>query len=666
MGVLGRALASLSFRAKLTLSFVALSFLAIAGVGTTLTTLSNQQAVAALREKATRFTTLIAPQLEPVVAFDDKITAHEIFQAFGADPDVTGLAVYRASGEAIDGYGAYPGRLIDNGVGDATAGSIVVLAPIESREGPRGTLYVSFGTEALEQYRRHSTLTAVAIGAVALVIAVGIATMLARPVARRIATIAAAAGRVAQGDLHQPEIESGANDEIGRLARGFNVMVAELRRQFVEREQLAATEQARLEAIVAARTAEVNESREQYRLVAESTHAIPFTYDPATQCFTYVGPQAEKRLAHPLDAWRRPRFLLDLLSPDDAATIDGRFNSAAGGSDFEFECSVRAADGRTIQVRWVVTCKAARDGLRLYGLILDVSDQRRLELELRQAQKLESVGRLAAGVAHEINTPVQFVSDSVRFVRDSITELSTVLDQHRSLCRAVADGQATAEQAAAVSQAEQDADVDYLLENVPSALERSLEGLDRVATIVRSMKEFAHPDKREMSAIDLNQSIQSTLTIARNEYKYVADVETDFGELPRVLCHGGDVNQAILNIVVNAAHAIGDLVAGTEDKGRIVVRTRCDGDQAVVSIADTGGGIPETVRHRVFDPFFTTKEVGKGTGQGLAIARSVITEKHHGELSFESEMGVGTTFTIRLPIDGGVSATSPEAIAVEA
>jgi two-component system, NtrC family, sensor kinase len=183
-------------------------------------------------------------------------------------------------------------------------------------------------------------------------------------------------------------------------------------------------------------------------------------------------------------------------------------------------------------------------------------------------------------------------------------------------------------------------------------VERSLDGLKRVATIVKSMKEFAHPDTAEMITVDLNHAIQSTLVIARNEYKYVADVETSFGALPPVVCYAGEINQAVLNIVVNAAHAIEDVVKGTQKRGSISVKTSIEGELVVVAIGDTGGGIPVAIRDRIFDPFFTTKEVGKGTGQGLAIARSVVVEKHGGELSLVSEVGKGTTFYIRLPYRG--------------
>jgi signal transduction histidine kinase len=200
--------------------------------------------------------------------------------------------------------------------------------------------------------------------------------------------------------------------------------------------------------------------------------------------------------------------------------------------------------------------------------------------------------------------------------------------------------------------AEETADLTYLITSAPAAIERSMEGLRRIADIVRSMKEFAHPDQKEMTPIDLNQAFMSTLTIASNEYKYVADVETALGALPPVTCHAGEMNQVFLNILVNAAHAIADVVKGSERRGRITVASRREGDDVVVSISDTGGGIPEPIRDRIFDPFFTTKEVGKGTGQGLAIARSVVVDKHGGEIAVQTELGQGTTFLIRLPVEG--------------
>ncbi len=207
--------------------------------------------------------------------------------------------------------------------------------------------------------------------------------------------------------------------------------------------------------------------------------------------------------------------------------------------------------------------------------------------------------------------------------------------------------------AAEAREAEEAADLAYLFENVPKALDRSLDGLGRVAEIVRSMKEFAHPDHKDKVPADLNQALAATLAIAHNEYKYVADVETDFGDLPPVVCYIGELNQAFLNIIVNAAHAIGDVVKGTPRRGRIRIVTRLEVDSVLVAISDTGPGISEDIRANVFDPFFTTKTVGVGTGQGLPIARRVVVDRHGGGLTFKSDPGAGTTFFVRLPLSNG-------------
>ena len=299
------------------------------------------------------------------------------------------------------------------------------------------------------------------------------------------------------------------------------------------------------------------------------------------------------------------------------------------------------------------------------ALEAEMARRQRAEVELRQAQKLESVGRLAAGVAHEINTPVQFVTDSVYFLRDASRDVDAVVDKLRrvrDLVLCLPNAPAPLLEAAEAAQAaEAEADLAYLAIAIPEAHERSLDGLGRVAGIVKSMKEFAHPDSREMQAADLNRAIETTLVMAKNEYKYVADVETHLGELPPVMCHVGDVNQTLLNLVVNASHAIGDLVKDTGARGRIVVSSSVEGADAVIRVEDTGCGIPEAIHSHIFDPFFTTKEVGRGTGQGLAIARSIIVDKHGGSLTFETELGRGTTFEIRLPLASRVARVSQAA-----
>jgi signal transduction histidine kinase len=273
---------------------------------------------------------------------------------------------------------------------------------------------------------------------------------------------------------------------------------------------------------------------------------------------------------------------------------------------------------------------------------------RRLELELHQAQKLEAVGRLASGIAHEINTPIQFIGDNTRFLDDAFRGLADVLREHEATLAAL---KPPLETRARLERMAREADLAYLLEQAPRAIERTLEGVRRVATIVRAMKEFAHPDQKEMVATDLNRALEATLEVARNEYKYVANVETELGALPKVLCHAGDVNQVFLNLIVNAAYAIGDAVKGTGRRGKIRIRTSEEGGAVTATIGDDGSGIPEAIRDKIFEPFFTTKPVGRGTGQGLAIARSVV-EQHGGKIWFESEPGKGTAFHVRLPING--------------
>jgi PAS domain S-box-containing protein len=315
------------------------------------------------------------------------------------------------------------------------------------------------------------------------------------------------------------------------------------------------------------------------------------------------------------------------------------------------EVEARRSDGTVIPVELAVSRVDRGTSSHYAAIVRDVGERKRAELELRHAQKLESVGRLAAGIAHEINTPIQFVGDNLRFLSKSFSSFMGVVAQYRGAC--AASGAIPDDVRRELRAAEEEADLAYLETEVPRATDQALEGVGRVAKIVRAMKEFAHPDQPEKAPVDLNQALRSTLTVARNEIKYFADVETDMDDLPAVSCHAGDLNQVFLNLFVNAAHAIADVVKNTGEKGRIRVRTRREGDEAVIAISDTGAGIPEDIRTRIFDPFFTTKEIGRGTGQGLAIARAVVTQKHGGTLTFESEVGHGTTFTIRLPINGG-------------
>lgn len=393
----------------------------------------------------------------------------------------------------------------------------------------------------------------------------------------------------------------------------------------------------------------LEQSREMFRLMAESTQAIPFTLDLTRSCFSYIGAQAIVNSGVLESDWKAPGALNTVVPRETNPEIRQRFDECESGS-FEFVTPLSQQNGRRTEVRWTGTCEILKGAKYLRGLMLDVTELRRLERELAAAQKLESVGRLAAGIAHEINTPVQYVSDNVEFVRAAMADVAAVVHAYRSLIQAVKSDADVAAAVQRVGEAEAAADLDFLMENAPRVLDGALEGLRRIATIVRSMKEFAHPDQAQKSPADLNQAIRSTLVIANNEYKYVAEVVTELADLPFVPCYLGEINQVVLNLLVNASHAISDVVKDSGSLGKITVRTRLDGNEVEISIADTGAGIPETARDKIFDPFFTTKEVGKGTGQGLAIAYSVIVKKHAGTLRFETECGKGTTFFIRLPV----------------
>ena len=404
------------------------------------------------------------------------------------------------------------------------------------------------------------------------------------------------------------------------------------------------------------------QGREMFRRMAESTKAIPFTLDLTRGYFTYISAQGAAEFDIAEFEWRKPGGL-DIALPREAnLEIRQHFEECEIGQ-FEFETPLSRRNGQRTEARWTGTCEIVKGAKYLRGLMLDVTELRRLGRELAAAQKLESVGRLAGGVAHEINTPVQFVSDNVQFVRNSLIDVAAVIHAYERLQLAIDSSGDVVSAARLASEAAEAADLDFIMENTAPALDSSLEGLGRIATIVRSLKEFAHPDQSGKTLADLNQAIKSTLVIAHTEYKYVAEVETDFGELPPVSCYLGEINQVVLNLLVNAAHAISDVVKDSGAMGKLTVRTRLIADEVEIAIGDSGTGIPQAVRERIFDPFFTTKAVGKGTGQGLALAHSVIVKKHQGTLSFETECGKGTTFLIRLPVSEPSASRGAEQVA---
>jgi signal transduction histidine kinase/HAMP domain-containing protein len=595
---------------------------------------------AALTTKAASFSRVLVDQTRSAIAFDDSETAREIFDSITTDDDVAFVALLRADGSVLKSAGSRDDRAPlgnDQATVSHPRGRVRVVTPVLSREGPRGLLVLDLSMARAVSEGRHARHVALLIGLGALLFACIAAWLVGTSFGRRVGGVQTEAARVAAGDLSESRIVDSSRDEIGQLARAFQTMVQSLKRAYAGIEQQ-----------VLDRTEALATSREQFRALVETTDAVPWEMTVGSWQFTYVGPQAASLFGIPADDWADAHRWQSRVPPENLAEVIAALEkTVADGSEQAVEFSLQRADQRPMLIRILIGAASGDPVATLRGFMFDVTKRSELEAELRQAQKLESVGRLASGIAHEINTPVQFVSDSVHFVRTSFGEVVTLLASYRALGGGAGVEDSTVA-LSALAQVEEDIDLEYLIENVPKALERAIDGLDRVATIVRSMKAFGHPDQREKTTADLNGALANTLLIARHEYKEVADVETDFGNVPPVWCLIGELNQAFLNIIVNAAHAITDSAKGG-DRGRIRIVTRQEGEDAVVEISDTGGGIPEAIRPRIFDPFFTTKEVGRGTGQGLAIARRSVIERHGGSLTFDTTMGQGTTFVIRIP-----------------
>lgn len=296
--------------------------------------------------------------------------------------------------------------------------------------------------------------------------------------------------------------------------------------------------------------------------------------------------------------------------------------------------------------------EAARQREELQAqLVAGLRERERMANELHLAQKLESVGRLASGIAHEINTPMQYIGDGVHFLKTGFSDVEQMVDGwQRSLADLPADARLEDLRTLSNTLAAQ-CDWEYLRAEIPKVFERLSEGITRVSGIVNAMKEFAHPDSTEQGAADINHAIRSTLIVTRNVYKSVARVHTDLTELPEVMCNIGELNQVFLSLLVNAVQAIEDAPRGI-DTGVVSISTARVGDSVVIRIRDNGCGIPPENLSKLYDPFFTTKEVGRGTGQGLTIARSIVVDKHGGEICVSSTLGGGTEFSVTLPING--------------
>ncbi len=376
---------------------------------------------------------------------------------------------------------------------------------------------------------------------------------------------------------------------------------------------------------------------------------------------TFINPSVSKATGYLPDEiigknWWNLLFAADTMPQVEKLRADLRQGQV---NDYEMVLTSRNGDRRTVNWNFINKVDDAGQLAEVIGFGNDITEKKEaererqtLEMQRRHAHKLESIGQLAAGIAHEINTPTQYIGDNVRFLQSSFERLRRLHARYQALLRTVKQTDLPASLAADIETVFEDADADFFTAEIPEAIRQSLAGLEEVARIVRAMRDFSHPGTGRKIPTDVNQAIEATLVVCSNEWKKVASLVKDLDpNLPPVPCLPGEFNQVVLNLVVNAAHAIADTAAGpVKTKGTITLATRHCDTFIEIQVRDTGTGIPEAIREKVFDPFFTTRPVGKGTGQGLAIARHVIVNRHDGTLTFQTEMGVGTVFVIRLPV----------------
>ncbi|MCK4303333.1 MAG: PAS domain S-box protein [Candidatus Eisenbacteria sp.] len=395
---------------------------------------------------------------------------------------------------------------------------------------------------------------------------------------------------------------------------------------------------------------ESSQSEKRFRTyVEQATVGILILIDDRVR---YANPHLSDLMGCPAGDLDEPFY--DFLFPEDRPHLDGYLKvlRSSHQSSPDLQIGFRHRTGHRIDIE-ISGTRVTYTGEPAELLFLrDVTERNTLQMQLSRAAKLEAIGQLAGGIAHEINTPTQYVGDNTRFLQETFSDMLELISTYQTLMERARARATTEEDFLKAKEAAEAIDIAFLEEEVPKALVQSLEGLGRISTIVAAMKAFANPQVCDTRQIDINKLIQDTVTVSRNEWKYVAEMETVLDDsIPCIPINAAAINQAILNIIINAAQAVaGTIENGSKEKGKISIRTRCEGNWILIEIQDTGGGIPKVVQPRVFDPFFTTKEVGSGTGQGLALAHAAVVDSHGGKLTFETKIGKGTTFVIRLPV----------------
>ena len=574
------------------------------------------------------------------LTYNDPKSANRVLQALRAEPHIMAARIYDGGGRAFASY-----RRV---VSSTPVAGLPDFPPVEGGRLERGRVTecdaIMFDGEAIGSVYLVSDLQEIrarlqrfvifvlilmaASSAAAFLVALLLKRLIARPILDLVETTRTIS-REKNFGVRAPKF---AADELGLLADGFNEMLAEI--------ELA-------EGALRAAHAESELFIDSVPSILIGTDSVGYITRWNLAAATAFGLPASAVLGKPLQDCE-----ILWLYPQAGEKVDSwfRIENSEKRENVMFE-----RDGHRRHLGLTIINVDLLPGGKGTGFLItgaDITERKTLEEQLRQAQKLEAIGQLAAGISHEINTPAQYVGDNAKFLEETWPAVHKILGLCLQLREESVTGGVAASTLAELLRCTEEADPTYLLREVPQAIAQTLQGMERVSKIVRAMKEFSHPGSEGKCAIDINRAIETTIAVARNEWKYVADLQTFFADnIPPVLCLAGEFNQVILNLLINAAHAIGDVVGkGSGRKGAITITTKCDGAWVEVQIHDTGAGVPENIRARIFEPFFTTKEVGKGTGQGLALAHAVIVKKHEGQIWFESEVGKGTTFFLRLPL----------------
>jgi PAS domain S-box-containing protein len=603
-----------------------------------------------LIEQMSVLSDVLASNSTAALTFDDKESAQQVLDSLSRESSVEAACIFTADGSPFVFYinpdsasPEIPNRAPDQRVSFGRSGHLNITTPILVRGEQIGTFFLHASMDDFYEQLANYSLTMGLVLLISFGAAYLLAARLQRVISQPILTLAHAAEQVSTEQDYSIRVKKVGNDELGVLFDAFNRMLDQV--------------QASKQAVEAAHEKLARQSEEQMRAIVETAAdgIITFAEDGTIDSCNGASCELLRATRNELvgstfmqlipDAAGVPwRIFLEKQLGDDGA-------QKRGARQFD----ALRKDGSSVPLLISLSEFPTDRGRGFTAILRDLTEYQRLHLELAQAQKLESIGQLAAGIAHEINTPMQFIGDNIGYLRDCIGQFTAVLDNYERLLDPDQPETSWEERCRQVAEIKRQTRFDFNREQIGQAIEESLVGVDRIIAIVRAMKQFSHLGSEQNVEVDLNDAIRSTATISRNRWKYVADLEMELDpDLPMLDCLSAEINQVLLNLVVNAADAIADkLGSEPETKGRITVRTKSDGEQVVVEVEDNGCGIPDQVRNRIFDPFFTTKDVGKGTGQGLAISHDIVVNKHHGSIQVESTTGKGTTFIIRLPLGDG-------------